>query len=99
MRLEWPELALYLRPELTSLADEIIAEIRRARPEYAGRHGLRAGVEPAAVAFVDQVADPAAPQPRRAGACRALGRREAEQGRSLDDVQAAYRAFASRGND
>ncbi|HEX3647851.1 MAG TPA: helix-turn-helix domain-containing protein [Pseudonocardiaceae bacterium] len=92
-----PELATYLRPELTSLADEIIAEIRRAIPEYARPldspygHALRVGVEQAIGAFVDQVANPVAPPDRRDDICRRLGRLEAEEGRSLDSLQAAYR--------
>ena len=67
------QLAALLRPELDSLAEEIITEIRRNIPEYArpidGPYGqaLRVGVGMAISAFVDQVGDPggAARAPRR----------------------------------
>ncbi|MBW8482115.1 helix-turn-helix domain-containing protein [Actinomadura parmotrematis] len=88
-------LAQLMRPELPSLSDEIIAEIRRAVPEYArpldGPYGqvLRAAVQQNLAAFVDRVAggDAAAPNdgPRR------LGQYEAREGRSMDCLQAAYR--------
>lgn len=92
-----PELATYLWPELSSLTDEIVAEIRRVIPEYArpldspyGR-ALRVGVEQAIAAFVDQVANPVVPHVRRDDICRKLGQLEADEGRSLDALQAAYR--------
>ncbi|WP_262402151.1 PucR family transcriptional regulator [Actinomadura sp. CNU-125] len=59
-----PRLARIMRPELPSLAGEIIAEIRRGIPEYArpldGPYGqvLRLSVEHNLTAFVDRVAGP-----------------------------------------
>jgi hypothetical protein len=87
-----------LRPGLPALADEIIAAIAEAVPEYDrplrgsfGR-GLRTGVEQALAEFVDLLGAPeAAP---RGGVYRALGRGEHRQGRSLDALQAAYRTGA-----
>ncbi|TDD64874.1 PucR family transcriptional regulator [Actinomadura darangshiensis] len=95
-----PRLARIMRPELPSLADEIVTEIRRAIPEYArpldGPYGLvlRRSVEANLDAFVDRVA--AAPGPAevsedRAGTARTLGQYEAHEGRSMDSLQAAYR--------
>jgi hypothetical protein len=89
-------LAGLMRPELPGLADQIIAEIRAAIPEYArpldGAYGraLRGNVDQALASFVDMVADPDAPRDRLTGVCRRLGRLEARQGRSLDSLQAAY---------
>jgi hypothetical protein len=87
-----------LRPGLPSLADEIIAAIAEAVPEYDrpmrggfGR-GVRTGVEQALAQFVELLGAPeAAP---RGGVYRALGRGEHREGRSLDALQAAYRTGA-----
>ncbi|MQY04785.1 helix-turn-helix domain-containing protein [Actinomadura macrotermitis] len=90
-----PRLARLMRPELPTLADEIIAEIRRAVPEYAGPldgpYGqvLRAAVRQNLASFVDQVAG--GPRAVHADGARRLGRYEAREGRSLDCLQAAYR--------
>lgn len=90
-------LAAILRPELASVGEEIIAEIRRTIPEYARPldgpygHALRMGVEQAMCSFVDQVADPSVSRQRRDDVCRKLGQSEANEGRSLDSLQAAYR--------
>lgn len=90
-------LAGMMRPELPSLADEIIAQIRVTIPEYArpleGPFGLalRTGVHQALTTFVDLVADPDASYGDLIEVCRNLGRSEARQGRSLDALQAAYR--------
>ena len=86
-----------MRAELPSLAEEIIAEIRRAIPEYArpmdGPYGeaLRLGVHQTLTTFVDLVADPSAPRDSMQEVCRRLGQYEAWEGRSLDSLQAAYR--------
>ena len=95
-----PELADLIRAELPSLTEEIIAEVRRAIPEYArpmdGPYGrvLRMGVGQALSTFVDLIIDPAAPHDHRDEICRKLGEYEEAEGRSLDSLQAAYRIGA-----
>ncbi|REE95557.1 helix-turn-helix domain-containing protein [Thermomonospora umbrina] len=95
-----PHLARLMRPELPSLTNEIIAQIRRAIPEYArpieGPYGqtLRLGVERALSSFIDQIAGSTAENERRDDLCRRLGQFEAQEGRSLDSLQAAYRIGA-----
>ncbi|TMR41469.1 helix-turn-helix domain-containing protein [Actinomadura geliboluensis] len=93
-------LALLMRPELPSLAQEIIDEVRRSIPEY-GRplkgpyvEALRIGVERALTDFVDRVANPLAPRERHHETYRRLGRFEAQEGRTLDTLQAALRIGA-----
>jgi hypothetical protein len=86
-----------MRAELPSLTDEIIIKIRQEIPEYArsmeGPYGdaLRTGVAQSLKAFIDRVADPSAPTDERDATCRLLGELEAGEGRSLDDLQIAYR--------
>jgi PucR C-terminal helix-turn-helix domain len=95
-----PELADLIRPELPSLTEEIIAEVRRAIPEFArpmdGPYGrvLKMGVDQALSTFVDLIIDPTAPRDHRDEVCRKLGEYEAAEGRSLDSLQAAYRIGA-----
>ena len=95
-----PALADILRPELASLADEIIAQLREKIPEFArpidGPYGqiMRTGVEQTLTSFVDLVADPTAPPSGRDEVALMLGKHEAEEGRSLDSLQAAYRIGA-----
>ena len=95
-----PPLAGILRPELPSLADEMITAIRDKIPEYArpidGPYGqiMRTGVEQALASFVDLVADPGMSLADRDEVARMLGRHEAEEGRSLDSLQMAYRIGA-----
>ena len=95
-----PALADILRPELASLADEIIAQLREKIPEFArpidGPYGqiMRTGVEQTLTSFVDLVADPTAPPTGRDEVALMLGKHEAEEGRSLDSLQAAYRIGA-----
>lgn len=90
-------LAAAMRPELDSLAEEIVAAVRHEIPEYArpmeGPYGLilRTGVREAITAFVDQVADPTVPHDHLHEVCRGLGQIEAREGRTLDGLQAAYR--------
>jgi hypothetical protein len=94
-----PRLAGLMRPELPSLAEEIVDEIRRAIPEYArpldGPYGhvLRLSVEHNLAAFVDRIAAQGAPHvgDDSAGTARTLGQYEAHEGRSMDSLQAAYR--------
>jgi len=95
-----PALADILRPELASLADEIIAQLREKIPEFArpidGPYGqiMRTGVEQILTSFVGLVADPTAPPSGRDEVALMLGKHEAEEGRSLDSLQAAYRIGA-----
>ncbi|MFB4301319.1 PucR family transcriptional regulator [Actinomadura sp. NTSP31] len=95
-----PRLARIMRPELPSLAEEIVTEIRRAIPEYArpidGPYGhvLRISVEHSLSAFADRVAAPPGAPPAAdvcADTARMLGQYEAHEGRSMDSLQAAYR--------
>lgn len=93
-------LTTVMRPELPGVAEEIVAEVRQAIPEYArpmeGPYGqaLRIGVQQALTTFVDRIADPSAPSDSRDEVCRRLGQYEALEGRSLDSLQAAYRIGA-----
>jgi PucR C-terminal helix-turn-helix domain len=95
-----PKVAAVLRPELPTLADEIIAEISDAVPDYArpleGPFGLalRTGVVEALRQFMALIEDPA--QGRGAGreVYVNLGRGEMRAGRSLDALLAAYRVGA-----
>ncbi|MBO0834575.1 MAG: helix-turn-helix domain-containing protein [Actinobacteria bacterium] len=90
-------LAELMRPEVPSLTDEIIRDIRAAIPEYArpmdGPYGqaLRIGVPLMLNSFIGLVADPQAASDEIAAVCRRLGELEAIEGRPLDRVQAAYR--------
>ena len=91
------DLPAAMRAELPGVAEEIISEIRRVIPEYArsmdGPYGqaLQLGVTQSVKTFIDLVADPSAPKDSRDEICRRLGRYEAEEGRTLDGLQAAYR--------
>jgi hypothetical protein len=95
-----PELAVIFRPQLPSLAEEIILAIRDKIPEFArpmdGPYGqiMRTGVQQALTSFVDRIADPATSLAHRDEVARMLGRHQAEEGRSLDSLQAAYRVGA-----
>jgi PucR-like helix-turn-helix protein len=90
-------LAEMMRPELPSLASEIIAEIPASIPEYAQpmgqSHGqvLRADVRQALESFIELIARPDAPRHELAEMCRRLGRHEAQAGRGLESLLAAYR--------
>ncbi|SCF70986.1 helix-turn-helix domain-containing protein [Streptomyces sp. Ncost-T10-10d] len=94
------EFAAIVRPELPSLIKEIGLEVTRAYPEYARLldgpygQGIRVGVEQSISVFVDQVAEPAAPSALRDEMCRRFGRFEAYEGRTLDQLQGAYRLGA-----
>jgi PucR C-terminal helix-turn-helix domain len=93
-------LAEIFRPELSSLANEIVEEIRSMIPEYArplnGPYGksIRAGVEYAIGLFVDQIADPTTSAQGCHDLHRKLGQNEMHEGRSLDALQAAHRIGA-----
>lgn len=91
------EFAAVMRPELPSLLQEMAAEIVAAIPEYAellqgpNARVIRIGIEQSIATFVDRVAAPAATTALRDELCRQFGRFEAFEGRSLDNLQAAYR--------
>ncbi|QWF82835.1 helix-turn-helix domain-containing protein [Amycolatopsis sp. CA-230715] len=94
------KLADLLRPELGSLADEIVEEIRSTIPAYArpldGPYGkaIRAGVQYAITLFVEQIADPSVSKEDSHDVHHRLGQYEMRAGRSLDTLQAAYRVGA-----
>src|SRR5918997_6419560 len=95
-----PAVARVLRPELPSLADEIIAAVSAGVPDYArplegpfGR-GLRAGVQEALSQFVEMIERPG-DDPRAGRELYVnLGRGEMLAGRTLDALLAAYRLGA-----
>lgn len=93
-------LASALEPELPALADEVIAAIGDAVPEYrrplegAFGRGLRAGVRRSLQQFVDLVGRPGEVSEVSREIYRELGRGEQRAGRMLDALQAAYRLGA-----
>lgn len=93
-------LADVLRPELASLASEIVDEIRAKIPAYSrpldGPYGksIRAGVQHALSLFIEQIANPEASAQKCYEVHHKLGQNEMREGRSLDDLQAAYRVGA-----
>jgi PucR C-terminal helix-turn-helix domain len=95
-----PEVADALRPELPTLADEIISAISDGVPDYArpleGPFGvaLRIGVVEALRQFVSIVEDPAGGRGAGREVYVNLGRGEMRAGRSLDALLAAYRVGA-----
>lgn len=86
-----------MRRQLPALTEKVIRAVRSAIPEYArpmdGPYGdaLRQGVGMAMESFIDLVADPTTSCAERDEVFRQLGRYEAHEGRSLDDLQQAYR--------
>ncbi|WP_370673327.1 PucR family transcriptional regulator [Streptomyces sp. DvalAA-14] len=86
-----------MRPELPSLLKEMAAEIVTAIPEYGhllegpNARVIKIGIEQNIATFVDRVAAPTATTALRDDLCRQFGRFEAYEGRSLDNLQAAYR--------
>jgi hypothetical protein len=91
------EFAAVMRPELPSLLKEMAAEIVTAIPEYGhllegpNSRVIKIGIEQSIATFVDRVAAPTATTALRDDLCRRFGRFEAYEGRSLDNLQAAYR--------
>ncbi|MGW5349235.1 PucR family transcriptional regulator [Streptomyces sp. NPDC004031] len=91
------EFAAIMRPELPGLLKEMAAEIVAAIPEYGhllegpNSKVIRFGIEQSIASFVDRVAAPTATTAQRDDLCRRFGRYEAYEGRSLDNLQAAYR--------
>lgn len=94
------ELAAALAPELPPLADEVIAAIGEAVPEYrrplegAFGQGLRAGVRRSLQQFVDLIGRSGGVSVSSREVYRELGRGEQRAGRTLDALQAAYRLGA-----
>ncbi|WP_433334123.1 PucR family transcriptional regulator [Spirillospora sp. CA-294931] len=91
-----PQIVAILRPEIPALIDDIVGEIGSAIPEFVDpgrepRAGLRAAAEQALATFMDLLSGSTDSVERRDELCRALGRREAHEGRSMDALQAAYR--------
>lgn len=94
-----PALAAVLRPELPSVADEVLVAIRAEVPEYRRPFGgafgrvVRRGVEFSLGEFVAFVEDPGrvAQNDRM---IEELGRGEVRAGRTLDALQSAYRTGA-----
>ena len=92
--------AVELRKEQTTLTAEIISEVRKQVPEFSrplsGNFGagIRYGVETALAGFADLVEGTAQNGDERLRVYRALGRGEADEGRSLDALQAAFRTGA-----
>src|SRR4051812_5093502 len=95
-----PETAVRLRPELPGLAEEIIAAISVAVPDYVrpleGAFGtaLRLGVEEALGQFLEMIERPGGERGPGREIYEQLGRAELRAGRSLDALLAAYRIGA-----
>ena len=93
-------LAPIVRPELPSLLPEISEAVANAVPRYARylegapRRTIVELVEQNLSSFADQVSNPAAPQEQRDGLCRRVGRYEAYEGHTMDDLQTAMWAGA-----
>ncbi|HEY3751856.1 MAG TPA: helix-turn-helix domain-containing protein [Pseudonocardiaceae bacterium] len=98
--LQSQQLATLMRSALPGLVEQITNEIRRAIPEYArladgpGGYALRSRIGRAAGLFVDLVDNPATYRGRLGETCRRFGREEATDGRSLDNLLAAYHVGA-----
>jgi hypothetical protein len=90
------ELAELFRPRIADAADEVLAEINRSIPIYDQPYdgSVAHGVQQAIAQFVDRLADPDAPQEDRKALFRELGRQELMEGRTLDELQSAYRIGA-----
>ncbi|GAA3396114.1 PucR family transcriptional regulator [Cryptosporangium minutisporangium] len=95
-----PELAEVIKPELGTLAEEIVDAVRERIPEFGQSMGepyeyvIRVGVERALTQFADKVGDPSLTVDDWDAVHRKLGYGEFQQGRSLDALQAAYRLGA-----
>ncbi len=89
-----------LRPELGSIAREIVEAIGREVPDYArpldGAFGeaVRTGVDQALQRFVGLIGEPDSSDDEGREVYVALGRGELRAGRTLDALQAAYRVGA-----
>lgn len=91
------EFAELMWPEVPSLVEEVIAEIRRTirvyarEPDSAYDQILRLGAQQLFTAFIEEVAEPSTSTEERNATARALGHFEALEGRGLDSVTSAYR--------
>ncbi|MFC7309519.1 PucR family transcriptional regulator [Streptomyces monticola] len=89
-----------MRPELPSLIEESIAEVRRAIPGFSvgpNARALRQCAETALTAFVAKVESPDADTAQRDEVLRGIGRSEAYAGHSMEDMRAAFRLGARIG--
>jgi hypothetical protein len=104
----WAELPVTvadaLRPNLDAIANEMIDVIRREVPHYRrpldselGRD-LVAAVRRALFQFVELVENPNGPQEHNSTFFRRLGKAEFLTGRTMDELQAAYRVGARVGS-
>jgi hypothetical protein len=95
-----PEAIALVRPELPALIDDIVAAAGSARPEYAAVFAspdglaLRLGIEQALQTFLEGVQHPGRLSEEARDVWRRLGRAEFQAGRSLEALQAAFRAGA-----
>ncbi|GAA4632362.1 helix-turn-helix domain-containing protein [Actinoallomurus vinaceus] len=93
-------IAVWLRPLIGPLVDEVIAEIGSQVPEFDRPEDevfgqqRRLAVEAALRQFVDLLENPRAPWESIASVYRAIGAWEAAQGRSLDALQRSLRVGA-----
>ncbi|MEO6086974.1 MAG: helix-turn-helix domain-containing protein [Umezawaea sp.] len=98
-----PQLARVMRSELPALVEGVTREVRRAIPAYARpendtcSQATRQAVEQFVTHFVDLIEDPCVPREKLHETCRWLGDAEANEGRTLDDLHAAYRVGARVG--
>lgn len=95
-----PELPGQLRPYLSDLVDDVVAEIQQGIPEYARPQDdtymrtLRTGAEQALGLLLDRMAKPQEGWEAVAQTYHGIGRGEANEGRSLDAFQQAMRMGA-----
>ena len=94
------EISDIMRPQLGSLADEMIEEILSQVPEYSRPQDeeysrlVRLAVEGALQQFVDLIDDPGSSWEHVAAVYREIGWAEAREGRSLDVLQTSLRLGA-----
>ncbi|MFI0350860.1 helix-turn-helix domain-containing protein [Actinomadura sp. 9N407] len=92
-----PHFTELMWPALPGVVDEITAAIRTLipaydRPDESTYHRIMTlGVETLVRGFIVRVGDPSAPSIERNATARALGHFEAVEGRSLDELNAAFR--------
>ncbi|MFC7303014.1 helix-turn-helix domain-containing protein [Streptomyces monticola] len=95
-----PGFAAIMRPEIPSLVQESITEIRRAIPKYnayfEGRfaRAVQLATEQTLASFVSKVDSPGTSTSQRDRLLRRIGRFEAYEGGNLDDLHAAFRIGA-----